>query len=107
MEKIEVQNATVDFFKSCESGCDVYEFDTSLCEPPYPMVNAMAGLQLLKGSDKLIMINHKKPMGLFPKIKDDFSYDVEDMENGKVKVVFTRKLDAKGSTDFSNNNCHG
>ncbi len=107
MQKIEVKNASVDFYKRVEDGVNVYEFDTSMCEPPHPMINAMAGLALLDKNSKLVMINHKKPMGLFPKIEGDFDYEVEDIEGGKVKVTFSKKADAKGSTDFSSNHCAG
>ncbi len=107
MKKIEVQNATVDFYKTIKDGVSIYEFDTSLCEPPYPMVNAMAGLALLDENSKLVMINHKKPMGLLPKIEGDFNYDFEELEGGKVKVVFTKKANSNNTTDFSSNHCAG
>lgn len=107
MEKIEVVGASVDFFKKELDGVVVYEFDTSKCGPPEPMVNAMAGLQLLDESAKLIMINHKSPMGLFPKIEQEFNYEVTHLENGKVKVEFTRKQNATNSTDFSQKSCGG
>jgi hypothetical protein len=70
------------------------------------MVNAMLGLQLLKNdNDKLIMINHKAPGGLFPKIENNFNYEVIDIEDGKVQVVFSNKNDSTGRTDFSQNSC--
>ncbi len=106
MSKIEVTGSTVDFFEKQEG---VFTFDTSSCQPPEPMVNAMCGLQLLKdSSQKLEMINHKAPMGLFPKIEADFDYEIIDLDdNGKVKVIFTKKEDAKDSTDFTQNSCSG
>ncbi len=107
MEKIEVLNASVDFYKSVENEVTIYEFDTSMCEPPHPMINAMAGLALLDENSKLIMINHKKPMGLLPKIEDDFDFLIEDIDGGKVKVTFTKKPNAKNTTDFSSNHCAG
>ena len=48
-EKIEVAGATVDFYKYNEGDVEVYEFDTSRCGPPEPMVNAMAGLKMIDG----------------------------------------------------------
>ena len=108
MEKIEVTGSTVDFYKKEEEGGSVYSFDTSACQPAEPMVNAMCGLQLLKNeNDKLEMINHKPPMGLFPKIEADFEYSIEDIEDDKVRVTFKKKPDAKGSTDFTQNSCNG
>lgn len=107
MEKIEVLGSTVDFFKEIQNGLTTYQFDTSKCGPPDPMVNAMAGLQLLDENSQLVMINHKSPGGLFPKIKNDFEFREEDTSDGKVKVIFTKKADASNSTDFSQNSCHG
>lgn len=107
MEKVEVAGATVDFFKEEEAGFTVYCFDTSMCEPPHPMVNAMAGLQLLDDNSKLIMINHKSPAGLFPKVQQEFDFEEETTEDGKVKVVFSRKSDVQNTTDFTQNTCNG
>jgi len=105
MKQIEVTGSTVDFFEKEEG---VFIFDTSECQPPEPMVNAMCGLQLLKNpSQKLEMINHKAPLGLFPKIADDFDYKIEETENDMVKIIFTKKEDAKNSTDFTQNSCSG
>lgn len=105
MKKIEVEGSTVDFFEKEEG---VYTFNTTQCQPPEPMVNAMCGLQLLKKpTDRLEMINHKAPLGLFPKIADDFDYEVSDAEDDMVKVVFSKKEDAKNSTDFTQSSCSG
>ncbi len=105
MNKIEVTGSTVDFFEKEEG---IFTFDTSACQPPEPMVNAMCGLQLLKNSSqKLEMTNHKAPLGLFPKIVDDFDYDIQEADNGMVKVVFTKKEEPKNSTDFTQNSCSG
>lgn len=106
-QKIDVMGATVDFYKYMQDGVSVYQFDTSKCSPPDPMVNAMAGLQLLDENSKLEMINHKSPGGLFPKVEDEFDYIVENIENGFVKVTFTRKSLTSNSTDFSSTSCSG
>ena len=105
MEKIEVMGSTVDFFKSIEDGLTTYQFDTSKCGPPEPMVNAMAGLQLLDDNSQLIMINHKSPGGLFQKIENDFTFEVDTLEDGRAKVIFKRKAGASNTTDFSKNTC--
>jgi|LGOV01.1.fsa_nt_gb hypothetical protein len=109
MEKIEVTGSTVDFFSFKDGDTTVFAFDTSACQPPEPMVNGMCGLQLLnKANQRLEMTNHKAPMGLFPKVEADFDYKVTDLDDsGKVKVVFTKKEDAKNSTDFTQNSCSG
>ena len=106
-EKIEVMGATVDFFKVAQDGESTYYFDTSKCGPPEPMVNGMAGLQLLDDNAKLVMINHKAPGGLFPKVEADFNYNIEEVEGGLVKVTFTKKSNAQGSTDFTSTQCGG
>ncbi|MBL0687532.1 MAG: hypothetical protein JJV94_06885 [Sulfurospirillum sp.] len=107
MQTIEVAGSTVDFFKFLDGNITVFTFDTSNCQPPEPMVNSMCGLQLLtKSNQRLEMINHKAPMGLFPKIEDDFDYKITKLDDsGKVKVVFTKKENAKNSTDFTQNSC--
>jgi hypothetical protein len=106
-QKIEVTGATVDFFKFIQDGLTTYQFDTSMCGPPDPMVNAMAGLQLIGDNSQLIMINHKAPGGLFPKIEDEFNYEVSQTDNGMAKVIFTKKGGVESTTDFSANTCGG
>lgn len=107
MNKIEVNGSSVDFFEYLEDGIKYYYFDTSMTPPPEPMVNAMAGLQLLKDNEKLVMINHKSPAGLFPKITDNFSFIEESLDNGKVKVIFSKKTDISSNTDFTKTSCGG
>ncbi|MAC85021.1 MAG: hypothetical protein CL624_12905 [Arcobacter sp.] len=106
-KKVEIAGSTVDFYKSVENGITTYYFDTSKCGPPEPMVNAMAGLQLLDENSKLVMINHKPPMGLFPKIQQNFDYDINEIEDGMHSVTFTFKSNTKPQTDFSQNTCTG
>lgn len=101
--KIEVIGATVDFYKLNKDGQSTYYFDTSKCGPPDPMVNAVCGLKLIKGtSDKLVMINHKTPGGLFAKLQDDVSYEIEQLDNGLVKIVFTSNNSSSSATDLQN-----
>ena len=106
-KKIEIEGATVDFYTFIQDGTTTYYFDTSECGPPDPMVNAMAGLQLLDENSKLIMINHKPPMGLFPKIQQNYNYEINEIENGMHSVTFTFKSDSKPQTDFTQNTCAG
>ncbi len=107
-EKIEVLGATEPFFKYKIDGITYYEFDSSLCVPPEPMINAMAGLKLIDSMDKrVVMINMKKPMGLFPKIESDFEWTIEEIEDNKVKIVFRKKSDKPTSVDFDNSTCKG
>ncbi|DAB27986.1 MAG: hypothetical protein A2513_02705 [Sulfurimonas sp. RIFOXYD12_FULL_33_39] len=103
--KIDVVGASVDFFKLEKDGESTYYFDTSKCAPPEPMVNAMCGLKLIKGTNsKLVMINHKTPGGLFAKLEDDILYEIETLDNGLVKVVFSSNNSSSANTDFENTN---
>jgi len=104
-----VVGATVDFYEYEIDGTQYYEFDTSKSGPPEPMVNSMVGLKLLDADNKkLVMINMHAPKGLFPKIEADYSWEVENLDSGDVKIVFSRK-DAKSdtTTDYNNNTCGG
>jgi hypothetical protein len=106
-QKIEVEGATVDCFKLAKDGESEYYFDTSKEGPPHPMVNAMSCLKLIAGTnDKLVMINHKAPGGLFDKLGADIAYEVEDLPDGLVKIVF-RSTGAATQTDFTQTSCHG
>ncbi len=101
--KIEVTGATVDFYKLEKEGESTYYFDTSKCGPPDPMVNAVCGLKLIKGtSDKLVMINHKTPGGLFSKLGDDISYETQQTPEGFVKVLFLSNVSSESATDLEN-----
>jgi len=106
-EEIEVNGATVPFVKYEEDGVVVYQFDSSKSGHPEPMVNAMCGLQLIKDNQKLVMINSKPPMGLFPKVEADFNFEVSELENGIFKIVFTKKSTKDTNTDFNDTACCG
>jgi hypothetical protein len=105
--KIEVAGATVDFYKLEKDGESTYYFDTSKCGPPDPMVNAMCGLKVIKGTnDKLVMINHKAPGGLFAELEEDISYETDDLGNGLVKITFSSNNASSANTDFDQTACH-
>ena len=101
-KQIEVVNSTVPFYEDE----NYYYFDTSLTAVPEPMINAVAGLELLDENKKLIMINHKIPMGLFPKIEAYFDYEVKELADGNVKIIFTKKVNFVSKLDFDTN-CSG
>ncbi len=106
-EKIEVPGATVDFFTYKDGETQVYEFDTSRCGPPEPMVNAMAGLKLIDGPNKkLVMINHKKPMGLLDKIGENYNISAKE-EDGKAVLEFTYKAGESEKANLNDASCHG
>jgi hypothetical protein len=37
------------------------------------------------------MINHKSPIGLFPKIENNFEFKEEYLSDGRVKIIFRKK----------------
>ena len=102
-KQIEVNGATVPFFEDEEA----YYFDSSLTGPPEPMVNAMVGLQLLDDRHKLVMINHKAPMGLFPKIQDAFKYEIVELSNDTVEVTFIKKTNTSIDLKNTDTSCQG
>ncbi len=107
-DPIEVTGATVPFFTYQEGETQVYEFDTSKCGPPDPMVNAMSGLNLIDAPGKrLDMINHKKPMGLLDKIGQNFNITDEELEGGLVKISFTYKEGASKEANLKDASCDG
>jgi len=107
-KEIEVAGATVPFFTYTIEETQYFEFDTSKCGPPDPMVNAMAGLKLIDSENKkLVMINHKFPGGLMSKIGDNFEYEKEELEDGLVKVIFSYKAGESEKADLTQTSCHG
>lgn len=106
MEEITLKGATVPFYKSVENEILTYRFDSSKCGHPEPMINAMVGLQQLQNNQRLVMINARSPMGLFPKIEADFSYDVQELENGNFQITFFKKSEDT-TIDFNDRGCSG
>ena len=102
---VKIENATIDFKKGTMGPITTYLFDTS--KEGHPMVNAMAGLAVLKEDEQLVMINHCAPMGLFPKIEDEFNYTHQELPNGLTQIVFSKKSKAQNTTDFSATSCGG
>lgn len=105
-QEITLEGATVPFYKETIDEIVTYSFNSSRCGHPEPMINAMIGLQTIKDNEKLIMINSKAPAGLFPKVENDFNYEVEELENGTFQITFTKKGDGS-STNFSDRGCAG
>ena len=106
-KKIEVAGASVDFFELAKDGLTTYYFDTSKCGPPAPMVNAMSGLKLIKNTkNKLVMINHKPPAGLFGKLEADINHSVEDIDGGLAKITFTSVAGTGTESDLNQTACH-
>ncbi len=108
-ELIQVPGATVPFFTYKMGETQYFEFDTSKCGPPEPMVNAMAGLKLIDSADKkLVMINHKKPMGLLDKIGENFNLESEEkLDDGRVKLIFGYKAGESEKANLDDASCSG
>jgi hypothetical protein len=107
-QKVQVAGTTVDFYKYEENGIVYYQFDTSKSGPPEPMVNAMSGLKLVTSPNiKLVMINHKKPMGLLQKIGENYNVEVENLDNGNVKLIFSYIGGKSEEANLEDKNCHG
>lgn len=106
--KIEVEGSTVDFYTFIQEDTTYFAFDTSRCGPPDPMLNAVAGLKLIDTSNKrLLMINHKMPMGLFDKIAEDFDYASTIREDGLAEVIFSFKQSVNMNDSRYDASCHG
>jgi len=89
---LEVPGASLPFVTYEDDGVTYIEFDSSASHPPEPMVNAMKGFELIAGSDRrLVMINAHEPTALYPRVASDFSWDVEVLESGDVKIVFKNR----------------
>jgi len=107
-EAIEVEGANVPFFTYTLGEDQIFEFDTSKCGPPDPMVNAMAGLKLLDAPNKkVVMINHKSPGGLLAKIGENYDIEEQKLDDGRVKLTFSYKAGDSESADLAQNSCEG
>ncbi|RRS30590.1 MAG: hypothetical protein P794_06475 [Epsilonproteobacteria bacterium (ex Lamellibrachia satsuma)] len=107
-QPIEVPGATVPFFTYTMGETQYFEFDTSKCGPPEPMVNAMAGLKMIDSANKkVVMINHKKPMGLLDKIGENYDIETEKMDDGRVKLIFSYKAGESENANLNDAACHG
>ena len=106
--ELEVMGATVPFYTYTIEDTQYFEFDTSKCGPPDPMVNAMAGLKLIDSSNKkLVMINHKFPGGLISKIGENYENSREEMADGNVKIFFSYKAGESEKADLTQTSCGG
>ena len=107
-KRLEVENATVPFFSYIKDGIEYISFDTSLCVPPEPMVNAMVALELLDSAQKkVLMINHRSPVGLLAKVQPFYDIDVTELEGGKLQLIFSYKEGVSDKVDLSQKKCAG
>lgn len=105
---LHVENATVPFYTYEKNGIEYISFDTSLCVPPEPMVNAMIALELLDNAQKkVVMINHRSPVGLLAKVQSFYDIDVTELDGGKLQLVFSYKEGISDKVDLSQKHCAG
>ncbi len=84
------------------------EFDSSGCACPVPMVNAMVGLERIAASgETLVMINGFEPEGLYDRIQDFFTWQVEPLSGDRVRIIFTVIDGMTEGFDFSQRHCNG
>ena len=107
VKELHPEGATVPFYEYKIDEGRVIEFDTSMTGPPEPMVNAMTALKFIDKDTSVLMINHKKPMGLLGKIEEN--YDIQDIktDDGKVKLLFTYREGESEKADLNDASCHG
>ncbi|QFR49167.1 hypothetical protein FJR48_05280 [Sulfurimonas lithotrophica] len=88
-EKIVIPRGSLDFYKYEKDGLIYYEFNATRCSPPEPMVNAIAGLSMLKEkNERLVGFFFHVPSPLFGRIGNEFVYEIDEMDNGDVRVEF-------------------
>ena len=91
-QKISVPKATLDFYVYEKDGLRFYEFDATSVSAPEPMINAFAGLAMLKRkNDRLVGRFFHKPLPLLQRISNYFDWEEEEMENGDVRLTFRSK----------------
>ena len=106
-EAFSPEGATVPFYRYTLGEDQIIEFDTSKCGPPEPMVNAMIGLKMVNDNTKLLMINHKKPMGLLDKIGENYRIEEAEMEDGRVQLLFSYERGASEEAELNDPSCEG
>ena len=105
---LHVEDATVPFFTYHKDGIQFISFDTSMCVPPEPMLNAMIALELLDSADKkVVMINHQSPVGLLAKVETFYDIDVTELDGGKLQFIFSYKEGITQGVDLSQKQCAG
>ncbi|MCP4297549.1 MAG: hypothetical protein GY786_18275 [Proteobacteria bacterium] len=104
---INVQGATVPFYRFQEGDITFYQFNTSFTPPPEPFINAMCGLALVKNDHtKLNMINHKEPMGLIDRMAGNFQIDITPLDEELYKITFAYKGEISQQADLTAKSCH-
>jgi len=55
----------------------------------------------------VVMINHKKPMGLLDKIGENYDIETEKLDDGRVKLTFSYKAGESEKANLNDAACHG
>ncbi len=106
--RAEVPGATLVFIEYQRDGVYYLEFDATGTPCPVPMVNAMAGLAQVAGREgRLVMINGFEPQGLYDKVRGCFTWEVEALTGGGVRVEFRAVSGRSQEVDFSDTGCSG
>ncbi|CAD7287412.1 hypothetical protein LMG7974_00291 [Campylobacter majalis] len=106
--EFKAEGASVSFYKTIKNDIQIIGFDSRPCVPPEPMVNAMVALNMINDkSTKVVMINHKYPAGLIPKIQDKFNIERENLDGEEVKLTFSLKDGVEPEKYNTNQVCHG
>jgi len=106
-KEIQVEGATVPFYEYKDEEGRVIEFDSSKCGPPEPMVNAMTALKFIDKDTRVIMINHKMPMGLLNKIEENYDIEKEELSDGNVKLTFRYRPGESEKANLEDASCSG
>ena len=86
---VEVEGTTLAFYEYEKDGLTFYEFNSTECNPPEPMINTIKGLSLLKSSsDRLVGLFFHEPFPLYQRIPFTISYESQELENGDFRVTF-------------------
>jgi len=91
-EAVKIPRATLDFYKYEEDGLIFYEFDATQSSAPEPMMNAIAGLEMITNeNERLVGTFFHEPVPLLQRISPYFSYTSTELHNGDYRLVFKRK----------------
>lgn len=91
-KKTVIPNTTLDFYTYTQDGIEYIEFDARECEPPEPMLNALAALQIITSQQKRLKGTFfHLPEPLLVKVSQFFDYNAQYHENGDVTVIFSKK----------------
>ena len=104
-ETVWLEGASVPYQYEKTDG-ESWSFDTSGEACPVPMVSALVGLRQIDAPNKrLIMLNHSRPTALIDRVKSSFAITVEQLANGRFRIVFEFKPNALAAELHENLNC--